>query len=74
MIARHDDAPLTSVSRWAGETWDGGSSITEDGGSQRGGGLGLHAAWDVLVDVHSERDAGVAEAFADNFGVDALLL
>ena len=27
----------------------------------------------MLVDVHGERDAGVAEAFADDFGVDALL-
>ena len=26
-----------------------------------------------MVDVHGERDAGVAEAFAVDFGVDALL-
>ena len=31
-----------------------------------GGGFGLHAGEDVLIDGHGEGDAGVAEAFADD--------
>lgn len=49
------------------------SGVAEDGGSEGGCCLGLHAGQDVFVDIHGERDAGVAEAFADDFGVDALL-
>lgn len=30
------------------------STVAEDGGSEGGGGLGLHAGQDVLVDVHGE--------------------
>ena len=35
--------------------------------------LGLAFRENVLMDVHGERDAGVAEAFADDCEVDALL-
>lgn len=31
-----------------------GSTVAEDGGSEGGGGLGLHAGEDVLVDAHGE--------------------
>ena len=34
--------------------------VTEDGHTEGGGGLGLHAGHDVLVDGHGKRDAAVA--------------
>jgi len=37
------------------------------------GGVGLHAGEDVLVDLHGEGDAGVAEAFADDLDRHPLL-
>src|SRR5690606_8216277 len=37
------------------------------------GRVGLHAGEYVLVDLHGESDAGVAEAFADHFDRDTFL-
>ncbi len=42
------------------------SLIAEHEVSERRCGVGLHAGEDVLVDLHGEGDAGVAEAFADD--------
>jgi hypothetical protein len=49
------------------------SVFSENGLPERGGGVGLHAGEDVLVDLHGECDAGVAEAFAHHLGRDAPL-
>ena len=44
--------------------------VAEHGGAECGGGVGLHAGEDVLVDGHGEGGAGVAEAFADDLHGD----
>ena len=46
--------------------------IAEDGSSERGGGLSLHAGHYVLIDGHRERHTGVAEAFAYDLWVHVL--
>ena len=49
---------------WVGGFWE--EELVEFFGA-----FGLHVWEDVAVGVEGEGDAGVAEAFADDFGVDA---